>query len=99
MGRQREHMQPQGVTPLHITIGAHYAVSMVDFENLSVPAVANAIQDFLTAELLREQKEAPGRPRYVKTAGLDLWIEEICKVPFPRIQWIMPWYDKDGEHP
>ncbi len=82
-------------TPLMIAMALHYRMNTVeDFRGVADPtlsAVADAIDTFKAAGLLKENVEfKPGRPRFVATEGMVVWINAMCRIPFPERRWLMP---------
>jgi len=84
------------MTPLHILIGLWYHTSGtgLDYEagtaHGNSRAVAEYIQDFVTAGLLTENHGASAvRRKYESTEGLAVWIKYLTDMPFPVQKWEM----------
>lgn len=82
------------VTPLMLTIAVHYYTTGSDTEaygasvgRADAPAVVEQTKLLVDAGLLRPVK---GPRRFEQTAGLGVWIDALCQVPFPVMQWRIP---------
>ncbi|HLL28513.1 MAG TPA: hypothetical protein VKT73_12795 [Xanthobacteraceae bacterium] len=80
-------------TPLKIEIGMFYRITEggdKDYRDgdLKLPAVRDAINEFVALGLL---KKTPDVTRlYQPTAGMTMWINALCEVPYPERHWVMP---------
>lgn len=77
------------VTPLYIEIALHYVCCVDDFPRKDAPACNGAIRDMESRGLIREVL-IPGSRQFEPTEGLRMWVNELCKVPFPVNKWVMP---------
>jgi len=80
--------------PLHILIGIHYHVSgSGDDYCQGTPhgeseGTASCIGDLLAAGLLRNSgPDDDANRKYQPTDGLRFWIDGLCQVPFPVLEW------------
>lgn len=80
------------MTPTVVRVALHYYLGgESDFEEdpkKGSPVVRDAVRTLVDAGLLNLTGESS--PRYRKTAGLDLWIDEMMTTPFPIAVWQMP---------
>lgn len=79
------------MTPLMIEIGLHYRCTLGDFRNgdFSAPVILPMLLDFVAAGLL-EDAGIGVTPRFKATEGLAIWVEALCRVPWPVQHWVMP---------
>ena len=55
------------------------------------PAVAEIVQGFLDAGLLRKRSEASQYGSlYEATDAMRVWVEGLCNVPWPEQRWVLP---------
>jgi hypothetical protein len=83
--------------PLHILIGIHYhcSGSGEDYaqgtEHGNSTGTAECIQDLIDAGLLKSNHGASAvRRKFEPTEGLAVWIDGLCRTPFPELKWVMP---------
>jgi len=83
--------------PLHILIGVHYHASGSGEDYAQgtphgeSTGTAECIQDLLDAGLLKANHGASGvRRKYEPTDGLAIWIDGLCRVPYPKLKWSLP---------
>lgn len=83
-------------TPLELMIGLHYYCSpypyaVHDQAHANSPAV-NSIKDMMLGKgLLVDNGEGDAKAG----PALKTWIEAICSVPFPVMNWVIPEGDDD----
>ena len=89
-------------TPLEIDIAYWYYARRGDYgdrigdENLTAPAVQAALICFVEAGLLkRHEPNADVPQRYISTEALCVYVEALCRVPWPVQRWVIP----DGSLP
>ncbi len=81
-------------TPLEISIGLWYWTRPGDYgldngdNNFQAPAVRDTFRRFVDAGLLchcttGEQNYEPNKP------ALKAWVDALCAVPFPKVQWVV----------
>jgi len=75
-------------SPADIEVILHFNSSTERHPRQDAPAVANAINGYLTDDILR--------PSGVHPSGLDItergraWVEMICDTPYPEQVWLDP---------
>lgn len=83
------------VSPLQIKILLHYWACLDDFNegDFFPPAIREAIDYFVSLGLLISGPEREHH-EWVKYHGnreaLSLYVEELCSVPIPVKQWVIP---------
>ena len=82
------------MTPLEIEILLHYYCTPGDFEpeRLDAPGVKAAIDRFIWAGLLVDQRDSvpPGESLYTANReALNVYIEALKAVPLPTRQWVV----------
>lgn len=78
-------------SPLVIEIVLHYHCSTVDFRDIkSAPAVAEAIENFLSAGLLKPDTDPATKRKYELTRGGMMYAGALMDVPFPEQLWVVP---------
>jgi hypothetical protein len=79
------------MTPLQIQIALVYHATSSDFRDgdFSVPAVRQAIEDFLTYGLLKLNinRQLDNEPVYVGTERLDVYCEKLKSIELPTQMW------------
>lgn len=82
------------IAPLHILIGIHYHVSGSGEDYCQgtphgeSTGTKECIGDLVAAGLLTKNHGASAvRRKYEPTDGLSFWIDGLCRVPFPTLQW------------
>lgn len=85
-------------SPLMIMIGIHYWTTPGDYSGGEGPhweskCVQGLLSDFVSGGLLRRVNEPrPGRQlaEYESTEALGVWVDGLCKVPWPVQKWVLP---------
>lgn len=78
-------------TPLEIEIALHYYARTADYgrgcgdNNFDAPAVQEALGRYVDMGLLLRRADA--KPEYVRTDGLEAYVEHLTSQPFPRRVW------------
>lgn len=77
------------MTPLQIEILLHYHCCPGDYRDgdFAAPAVREAIDGFRDAGLLKDSGQ--GRI-YEPTDGVRAYVDALCAVPLPVLQWVVP---------
>ena len=81
------------MSPLEIEILIHYYVVVdMDYDplRLDAPAVKEAIERFLSMNLLEHNIDKNLRCKYVgNMVSLRPYISALCKVPLPVLKWVV----------
>ena len=90
------------MTPLHIDILIHYHVSSTEygkeFNNFDAPAVKDAINWMIGANLIEAEHDVACERAYRTTDKGAFYIDAICNLPLPqkRMVWEIPRAHTDG---
>lgn len=82
-----------GMNDLKLTPMSARVARATDFRDgdFSAPAVRDAIDRFLANGMLRDYVPSdPFKRTYTPTDGMRLWHDELCRVPLPERQWVIP---------
>lgn len=77
------------MTPLKLQILLHYYAMATDYRDgdLSAPAVAEAVQDFLAGDMLQRGENSWGAAYSITERG-RAHVENLCRLPFPILRWV-----------
>lgn len=84
-------------SPVEIKVALHYFYSPIDYtaEHNDSESVKGTIERLVSEGLLTDRHVGNPKavlPRYVKTEGLNMYVERLCSVPRPRqiTRWEIP---------